>query len=110
MTTTFEPGGKGRFSLVNGPSKFDLMAALFVGSSGSNGHSPVTFTTEDEQEIEVYINKVGREDGSGESWIFEGFISKVNKVPVKFAPGDSNNVTGWFRTSNRRGWFEYETS
>jgi hypothetical protein len=49
------------------------MLALFDGSSAEGSIRAVTFTAGNE-ELKVFINLVQREDGSGESWIFEGSL------------------------------------
>lgn len=61
--------------IVNGPSKFDLMISLFSGSNASTTRRTVTFVLEasgDESSVTALIESVEREDGSGESWNFEG--------------------------------------
>ena len=83
------------FKIVRGPSKFDLMIALFHVCG--NGRHPLAFKVNGRKlEVLVTINGVSREDGSGESWCFQGY-SQPNK-----------HVKGWFRTDTRRGQIEIE--
>ena len=68
--------------VVSGPNKYDLMLALFDRSYRKV--RPVIFGVEQKAEIgdklfgnpihnvEVHINAVSIEDGSGESWIIDG--------------------------------------
>jgi len=87
-------------TITAGPSKFDLMLSLFdgnkeprrtVGFMIQSGKSDFHNRTA----LEVAITKVSQEDGSGESWCFDGCV--VNTRP-------QFHVTGWFRTSSRGGW------
>ncbi len=67
------------YTLVKGPSKFDLMMALF--DQKGNGGKPhyVTFEADDGQKIAAKIQSVGIEDGSGESWIIEGVVMSTRR-------------------------------
>jgi hypothetical protein len=58
------------FNIVNGPSKFDLMVSLFEGNPESR--RTVKFVVEDGREANVAITMIKQEDGSGESWMYEG--------------------------------------
>lgn len=82
-----------QYQIVTGPSKWDLMQALFEGNSDSQ--KPVIFTVEGIGNIEVQINDVGREDGSGESWLIKGYERLLGSTlrPVK----------GYFNTRSRKG-------
>jgi hypothetical protein len=82
-----------QFPIIDGPSKMDLMLALF---DGHMGRRTVVFHVQSRTEpVEVIINEVGQEDGSCESWLFKGWTKK-----------DHNAVKGWFRTDRRAGWLE----
>ena len=88
-----------RFNIVDGPSKLDLMLSLFDGDSGLR--RKVTFLLErslSRNHLHPVINKVGREDGSGENWMFEGYCRKVN--------GQDDLIRGFFSTRTRTGWVE----
>jgi hypothetical protein len=67
------------FRITNGPSKFDLMVALFHGSC-DNRHL-VNFSVVGEiYPIIVLINSVSREDVSGDCWIIKGSVFYQNKA------------------------------
>ena len=103
--------------IVNGPSKFDLMLALFDSCSKS-GYRRVTFNYIKGDEIdpknghkicyglslpiEVLINEVGKEDGSGESWMFKGTIEALEQNRLKTV-----QVRGYFHTQHRNGWIQF---
>ena len=78
--------------IQNGPSKFYFMVSLFDGKV-------VTFTVEHRGEVHVRINKVEREDGSGESWIIGGFV--IPRDGSSYQPFE-----GYYQTRDRKGWFE----
>lgn len=91
-----------RDNIVNGPSKFDLMLTLFDGDSSHR--RTVAFLLENPEtepwcgSLNFVINKVEREDGSGENWLFRGYSSDTDKnLPVK----------GLFSTRTRKGWIEF---
>ncbi len=79
--------------IVSGPSKMELMLALF--DSSNQRERPVEFTTQDRggesYAYDVRITQVGKEDGSGESWLFEGYTQS------------GRPVGGYFSTTRRRG-------
>ena len=89
--------------IKNGPSKYDLMLALF--ERNMNNPRPVTFTLKstdksnwwaDDTKLTLHITEVGIEDGSGESWCFRGQSE------------DGTRHKGWFRTDRREGTVEVE--
>jgi len=86
-----------QLTIVSGPSKFELMLALF----DARHHQVVNFSTQEKNQSrvnhQVGINAVSQEDGSGESWCFEGFLQ--GKV--------GQRVKGWFRTNDRHGWLKF---
>ncbi len=83
--------------ISGGPSKFDLMLSLLDGSNAAGTRRRVSFMVDDIGEIEVVVNRLSREDGSGESWNFEGFAQT-------FGPSYSyDKVEGYFSTRSRRG-------
>jgi hypothetical protein len=86
--------------ITGGPSKFDLMLALFDRASGIRG---VTFDIQrfEYPSVGVVINEVGLEDGSGESWNFKGKTVKSKDYP------ECRNVMGHFHTGYRTGIIQY---
>lgn len=99
-----------RNSIINAPSKFDLSIAFFdrPNSDKFGGRRSVNFTIEGpscsnrQQQIEVVINGISWEDGSGESWCFEGYCKTNVGQPHNW----TSEVKGWFRTSDRKGWID----
>lgn len=90
------------YTIVNGPSKWDLHLAFF--DKIGNNRRPVTFTMKEGGPAgcwvgKVVINALEWEDGSGESWVFKGYTTFLS---VK------NSVRGHFITSERKGWIEFE--
>jgi hypothetical protein len=79
--------------ITNGPSKFDLMQALFVRQPTrpvfelSLTVGPVGLT-----KVKCMVNSVESEDGSGESWNIEGYV------------GDKK-FTAFYRTDKRTGMY-----
>ncbi len=89
------------FTLVGGPSKYDLLASLGEGHAHLR---TVNFLLEGcKQEINVCVMSLEKEDGSGESWNFKALL--WNWV------GDLGNhwrIKGYFSTKNRRGTLKFE--
>jgi hypothetical protein len=88
------------YKILRGPSKWDLMLSLFDSTMGSPRYAWFKVTPEDHNSKEpksmdfcVLVNGVSREDGSSESWIFNGYSA-------------GRKVNGWFRTTNREGRLE----
>jgi hypothetical protein len=94
MASKYELGRK--YSVIDGPSKFDLMVSLFVGSNAAGSQSEVYFTLEDGFRVPVRINGIEREDGSGESWCITGYFGQVR-------------ASGYFSTSRRHGYIEFSS-
>ncbi len=89
-----------RFTILNGPSKFDLMLALFDGDSINPRH--VSFTVLDnslaKMGISVALNSLAREDGSSQNWLFTGYLWTTDH--------DNRSVKGYLSIKNRKGWIE----
>jgi hypothetical protein len=85
------------FNIVNGPSKFDLMLSLFDGNK--TPRRTVDFHLEGvKTRIQVAITEIQQEDGSGESWNFEGHTQN---------PFMHFQVCGYFSTSGRTGTLNF---
>ena len=89
-----------RYTIVAGPSKMALMLNFF----DKYCHPTVTFSLAHENrtlnipDFEIDIVKIEVEDGSNESWCFEGYVKGLKGI---------RRAKGWFRTSGRRtGWIE----
>lgn len=74
--------------ITAGPSKFDLMLAVF--ERGKN----VEFTVDGKQ-VEVNVSSILAEDGSRESWCLSGYI-----IGQQF-----KRYTAYFSTQRRTGRF-----
>ena len=94
---TFDP----QYSVTDGPSKFTLMSSLFEESRGRRRSIPVKFVVDSIGEIQVFINSIEREDGTGESWNFTGYFVKDDK-------SYTGKVKGYFQTTRRRGCIFFE--
>jgi len=94
-----------QFIVLQGPSKFDLMTAVFVGQSDAQirvkfgvqpyGDKKSTFPNH-MTVCEARILGVEREDGSGERWIVKGYLYFKN---------DSAAFSGYYTTQDRTGHF-----
>lgn len=100
------------YNITKGPSKMDLMFSLFDKNrrNGSCANFSIIKTdvssqptTAVSEEIGVRVDMLKHEDGSGESWFFEGYITATCNVPL-----GHKSVKGWFRTSGREGWLEVQ--
>lgn len=89
-----------RFNIVNGPSKFSLMVALFDATSANQRYVSFTILANSltKMTISVSLNSATREDGSGQNWLFAGYLSIANH--------DNKSVKGYFSIKNRKGWIE----
>lgn len=93
-----EFAGRPTVDIVDGPSKFDLMTALFVWKPTRPW---VTFRLADGRRVQASIVAVSAEDGSGESWNLEGNLA------VSEPGGPSRRFRAYLRTSNRTGWMQH---
>ena len=85
-------------NIVNGPSKFDLMTALFIWQPQ---RPEVEFTAENNAVFPAIINALESENGSGEDWIIRGFATYGNS-------GNSRlKFTGYYSTRARKGWLRF---
>jgi hypothetical protein len=102
---------KTQYRITSGPSKFDLMLALFDGSSASKTLRPVSITIHAPEypvgsqsiTLAILVNSVSREDGSGESWTFHGHLTKMDRVGVSGNQSTSLVVSGYYSTKSRTG-------
>jgi hypothetical protein len=84
--------------IKSGPSKFDLMLALF--DCDIDKVRTVSFELSNGTEIEVGISSVEREDGSGESWNINAFIWWLNNQGC-YKPNQRIKI--YYTTQYRRG-------
>lgn len=91
------------YEILDGPNKFDFMSALFYGNS--EHREVVSFELAHKigplrgnRELRnVIINQVNREDNSGESWNFTGYVA-----------GDHTLVTGYYHSERKQGILKEE--
>ena len=97
-----------RYQILNAPSKWTLSVAFFDKVNGER--RPVTFKVNGPlcpqgAEIGVVINQLSWEDGSSESWCFEGFaVTGMDGGRMRFQP----KVKGYFCTLDRKGWIDLD--
>lgn len=85
------------FNAIGGPSKFDLMLSLFDGNK--NPRRTVEFKLEGAREpIVVAITMVQQEDGSGESWNFQGHLTNYRR---------GFDVHGYYSSNSRKGYITF---
>jgi len=100
-------------AIVSGPSKFQLMLALFDTTASNDrtvwfivGNGAAVMLDDSGRElgltgatpIEVVINEVGRESGDGESWSFKGHVA-----------GGAQSVEGYYSTATNTGQLKRST-
>ncbi|MDP3994798.1 MAG: hypothetical protein Q8P91_03125 [bacterium] len=96
--------------ITSGPCKADLEKALFDGSTSAGRNvggiryvTFIAFAGEVKKFVEVAVNSVGREDGSGESWLVDGYVVTIDGKPV----GSGKNYHAYYHTQNRRGYIKF---
>ncbi len=87
--------------ILDGPSKFDLMLALFDGDAHHRRRVAFVFSNDKLdwlkqwfRELEVVISEIARKDDSDELWLFKGY--------VPWSP-EPLTVEGFFSTQTRKG-------
>lgn len=93
----------GHADIIDGPSKFDLMLALFDGYQNNEGVRSirrVVFVTNLGQPVRAQITSCAIEDGSNESWLISG-----NFVPVA-DPSVAFSFSGYYSTRRRKGYLQ----
>ncbi len=56
--------------------------------------------------IDVYINGISAEDGSGNNWLFRGYVVVGNNSWLLKFLGDTRSFTGYYNTRTRKGSLE----
>lgn len=107
-------------TIVDGPSKMDLMVALFYAYDQRRGPFSVTFYLKPENPLDEAIQwntpigakgtpmkaqiiGVTCEDGTGESFNIDGFLDPCGLSK----PVYSDNFTGYYSTKDRKGTIEF---
>jgi hypothetical protein len=93
--------------VIDGPSKYDLMVALFNEVNDVKRRHKVVFTTTAAEgspvtfKLTAVIEGVMREDGTGESWCINGYtVPSHPSVRVQ-------TFTGHFSTQSRQGHLHF---
>ncbi|MBX4210592.1 hypothetical protein KW783_01320 [Candidatus Parcubacteria bacterium] len=114
-----------KFTITNGPSKWDLMLSLFDGSSDHRRQVSFTVLPDDDptgakiiidqiakergreptqgyspEQVAMVMNRLEREDGSGDCWNFVGNSSEDGRY------GRYRTVRGFYSTATRKGFLE----
>jgi len=96
-----------QFRIIGGPSKADLMMAFFFKESNGDRRSvvfrlsfpPVTSNRiRFLEELDVIVDDLQWEDGSGESWNWKGHVCGSGQKVL------SPEVESYFSTRTRQGW------
>jgi len=98
-----------RADINGGPSKFDLMLALFDRKQVNARRIEFNLSSGKTMTAVVVITEVGIEDGSGESWLFKGAVRDIllaDEYSENHMPPSPRRVHGWYRTDTRKGWIE----
>jgi hypothetical protein len=89
-----------RLEITDGPSKFDLMIALFDGKSHDRRtvkfvfhNPPADFSTWHN----FVVNMLERKNGQLDDWLFAGYFSDALRPTY---------MQGFFSTKTRKGWME----
>lgn len=95
-----------RADIIQGPPKFELMLALFDRKVVNTRSVEFKLAGGNNISAHVVINGVEVEDGSGESWIFKGYVRRISMHPEESVPPPPSNCYGFYRTDTRKGWIE----
>ena len=89
-------------NITAGPSKFDLMLALF-DRGGTPRSVEFRLAGPGKHRALVVITAVECEDGSGESWNYKGRLLRIH--PSKEGDGSPRlqDAEGWYHSGRRQG-------
>ena len=92
-----------RSDITGGPSKFELMLSLFDRKPNVR---TIEFKLGNNDLISAFvvINGVSLEDGSGESFCFEGYVQSMKPEVPRDTRSSFRKVKGWYTTASRKGW------
>ncbi len=104
-----------RINIQSGPSKFDLMLSLmdvpshrravqFRGNVEGDLVNDYDTRGAYKSVLDVFIDMLEREDGSGESWNFAGYM-----IATSVRGEQHLRVKGYYSTQSRGGVLEIET-
>lgn len=94
-------------NITAGPSKFDLMLALFDRDIYNSRKVEFKVKRKGAKDVTVTVNIYGVSiaDSDGDSWRFHGSVQEVIPFAAKdeVLPGLRHFVEGYFRTDTRKG-------
>lgn len=99
-----------QYPITSGPSKFELSISLFDRKPQARS---VVFHTNCPlaAEVQVTITSVQAEDGSGESWNIEGYVSSATLAKgvrqPSYIPENNQRTFIYFRTDRRQGYIRF---
>jgi hypothetical protein len=94
-------------NLCNGPDKHAFETCLFFGDN--RNRVTVYFELGDKKkgqnQFQVIINSAQREDGSGQSWLFNGYVVSGRDMDgtLKLGP----RYEAYYNFKNRQGWIRF---
>jgi len=93
-------------SIINGPSKFDLTISNFHGDNYNRVVVKFQLAKGSGAWLDVVIDGNDREDGSGENWLFRGFVvvGKEKDGLIKLGP----RFNAFYSLKNRSGWIRID--
>lgn len=86
-----------QYNITDGPSKFDLVLALFDGKDAK-------VTLEGKEIVRVNINSVKAEDWKRESWVLDGYNGSVSISGKSLL--NVGKFTGYYNSRTRKGWLK----
>lgn len=92
--------------IVQGPSKFDLMLALFDRKPINTRSVEFKLAGGNNISAHVVLNGVEVESGCGESWIFKGYVRRASPSLERSVPAPPSDCWGYYRTDTRKGWIK----
>lgn len=94
--------------ITSGPSKFTLMLALFDRKPANARDVEFTLSGEGGPAVTacVVVTRIEVQDGSGESWIFKGYVRRMLPELKKAVSPAPRHVEGQYRTDTRKGWIK----
>ena len=102
---------KSSYEITDGPSKADLIFALFHATYDHPHNVELTIYAPENGpavrsvKLTIQINVVAREDGSGESWILDGHIITMEGHKH---PNSSSSFNAYYSTKRRKGKLHVE--
>lgn len=81
-----------KLKIVSGPEKFELLSNFGL-------REPIRFKVDNKEEVELILNVIGHEDGSGHSFLLMGGYTTDNKYTIE---------KGYYRESEKTGYLHLQ--